>query len=269
MNGRGGRERLVAPGHRPDGTLIVIHGFLGSGRNWRSFGGRLIEWRPDWAVELLDLRLHGECRDVPGPHGLASAAEDLSDAGAGAVAVLGNSLGGKVALIAAARVLRPSPVQAWIIDSSPFPTAGGGAAARMLELLAASPERFPSRSSAIDFVEAAGFDRATAGWMATNLREVEDGYGWELDVEGLRALYEDFLRVDLTDDLARLDADQDVHFVRAKRGSAIGPVDLERLAALSSRGAPLRVHELEGGHWLHIDNADGLLELVAGELPRL
>jgi hypothetical protein len=29
------------------------------------------------------------------------------------------------------------------------------------------------------------------------------------------------------------------------------------------------LHELEGGHWLHIDNPDGLLELVADRLPRL
>lgn len=261
-------ERLAGPDGPPEATLLVLHGFLGSGRNWRTWAGGLVEWRPDWAVELVDLRLHGESRDVAGPHGLQAAAADLERVARPPFALLGHSLGGKVALTAAVRTFDAPPLQTWVIDSTPFPTRGDGSAARMLQVIDDSPESFADRRAAVEFVENAGFDPATARWMATNLRDTSDGLRWELDHAGLTELYEDFLRLDLADDLTSLAPDHDVHFVRATRNSALDTEGVERLETIAALGAPLRLHEIEGGHWLHIDNPRALLELVAGALPR-
>ena len=81
--------------------LIVMHGLLGSSRNWQAHGKALARWRP---VYVLDLRNHGaspwtERMDYP-----AMAADVLALAdglGLERFQLLGHSMGGKVAMAAA------------------------------------------------------------------------------------------------------------------------------------------------------------------------
>src|SRR5690606_3974496 len=113
-HGRGLATRTVrgTDDGRDGRRLYVLHGFFGQGRNWSSFARRLVELRPDWVVVLVDLRLHGDSLDLPGPHTLAAAAEDLvglheaaaagagnasdpPEAGSARPALLGHSFGGK------------------------------------------------------------------------------------------------------------------------------------------------------------------------------
>lgn len=256
--------------------LYLMHGFLGAGRNWSSFARRLVDLRPDWSAVQVDLRLHGDSRDVPGPHTVEAAARDVlalhEGTGGGAAALLGHSFGGKVALAATA-LLEPVPVQTWVIDSTPAAAdeerrAEGGAAGRMLARAEASPASFADRDEAIEWIEGAGFDRATARWMATNLERRGDGWSWGLDLAGLRELLEDFAVTDLWSVVEVPPRGTDLHFVRAGTGSILASADAERIRGLARRGEPVTLHELEGGHWLHVDNPDGLLELIAARLPR-
>lgn len=253
-----------------------MHGFLGAGRNWSSFARRLVGLRPDWSAVRVDLRLHGDSRDVPGPHTVESAARDVvalhDGAGGGAAALLGHSFGGKVAL-AATSLVNPAPVQTWVIDSTPAAADGahpaeGGAAERMLARAETSPVPFADRDEAIEWIGGAGFDRATAGWMATNLERRGDGWYWDLDLPGLRELLEDFATTDLWSMVESPPPGAELNFVRARTGSILSAADADRIRRLAGRGEPVALHELEGGHWLHVDNPDGLLELIADRLPR-
>ena len=102
-------------------ALLVTHGILGSGANWRSIARKVVAQRPDWAIELVDLRGHGRSEPGEAPHTLAASAADLRallDELPDIVAVAGHSFGGKTVLamrpIAPARLL-----QTWIFDASP------------------------------------------------------------------------------------------------------------------------------------------------------
>ena len=100
----------------------MLHGIYGSGRNWGSIARRLVDARPEWGVLLVDLRLHGASREgFQGPHTLAAAAADVdalvAELDFHAVAVLGHSFGGKVALVYT-RHHGKELKQSWVIDST-------------------------------------------------------------------------------------------------------------------------------------------------------
>ncbi|MFW6089583.1 MAG: alpha/beta fold hydrolase, partial [Gemmatimonadota bacterium] len=266
-------ETVGTEGPSGEPTLYILHGFLGSGRNWTSFARRLVEWRTDWRIVLVDLRLHGASQSFDGPHTVEAAAADLVDLASvlspeGPMALLGHSFGGKVAL-GAIRSLAPTPVQTWIIDSTPAAGGEGSGADRLLARLEASPSSFADRDEAIAWITEGGFDDATARWVATNLERRGEGWTWRLDVDALRELLTDFATTELWKVAESVPPDASIHFVRATRGSLLAPDDAERIQRLAARGEPVALHELEGGHWLHTDNPDGLLELVADRLPRL
>lgn len=259
------------PTGRP--TLYILHGFLGSGRNWASFARRLVDLRSDWRAVLVDLRLHGASQGLDGPHSVVAAAGDLVDLAAalspdGPTAVLGHSFGGKVALAATPR-LAPTPVRTWIIDSTPAAGGDGSGADRLLARLEVSPSSFTDREEAVAWIEEGGFDEATARWVATNLERRGDAWAWALDADALRELLTDFATTELWEIVGSAPPEASIHFVRATRGSILAPDDAERIQRLAARGEPVALHELEGGHWLHTDNPDGLLELIADHLPRL
>ena len=182
--------------------------------------------------------------------------------------LLGHSFGGKVALTAA-HVLRPPPVQIWVIDSTPEPSPAEGNSARMLRLLAQSPERFADRDEAIAWVQAGGFDEPTARWMAMNLQRREGEWAWQLDVSGLQDLLADFARADLWSIVESAPPGTEIRFVKAEQDSILSDEATERLERLEACGEAVHVSRLSGGHWLHIDNPTGLLELLAAELPRV
>jgi pimeloyl-ACP methyl ester carboxylesterase len=255
-------------------VLYLLHGLLGSGRNWASFARRFVARRNDWAADLVDLRLHGESREIPGPHSVVSAAEDVAalhraTAGPGVpCAVLGHSFGGKVALELTSR-LSPDLRQAWIVDSTPAPTRGDGSAGPMLDMLDTSPAEFADREDAVRHVMESGFDEPTARWMATSLRPLATAWTWGFDRAGLRELLDDFGSADLWSLVEGPAVETDIHFVRASEGSILGGAAAERLGAAARGGSPVALHELEGGHGRHNDHPGGLLDLVAAHLPRL
>jgi len=260
---------------RHPGTLYVLHGFLGSGRNWMTIARRLVDLRPDWRVILVDLRLHGDSRGlaVPGPDTVASCAEDVLrlheriSRRDQPVALLGHSFGGKVALIATS-VFRPPPIQTWVMDSTPEPSPGDGSSAKMLELLSLSPAQFAGRDDAVEWLQAGGFDESTARWMAMSLHRTGESLAWKFDIPGLKDLSADFARIDLWPIVESPPEGTDIRFVQAEAGSILSADAYARLEAIEGGGEAVSVRRLAGGHWLHIDNPIGLVEMVAAELPR-
>ena len=113
----------VAPGGpAPSRWMLVLHGILGSGANFRGFARRLAASAPGWGFVLVDLRMHGQSQGAPPPHTLAAAAADLrrlgEHLGLPIAGVMGHSFGGKVALAYTAASGRELE-QTWVLDASP------------------------------------------------------------------------------------------------------------------------------------------------------
>src|SRR5262249_30264118 len=68
---------VTAPDAAPSRWMLVLHGILGAGANFRSFARRLAIACPDWGFVLADLRMHGQSQGAPPPHTIDAAAADL------------------------------------------------------------------------------------------------------------------------------------------------------------------------------------------------
>ena len=246
--------------------LYVLHGIYGTGRNWASFARRLVAGRPEWGAVLVDLRLHGHSPSFEPPHTLAACVHDvleLSESlGRPVDAVLGHSFGGKAALMVAAAA---APSQTWVIDATPSRRSPGGGAARLLNVIRRHPGPFATRRHAVAAVEAEGFAAHVARWLATNLVFVDAGYRWRLDPDAVEELLADYFRRDLWDVIETPAPPSEIHLVRAAQSDVLSADDIGRFRAAAPNGR-VRFHALAGGHWLHVDNPDGLRDLVAEHL---
>jgi pimeloyl-ACP methyl ester carboxylesterase len=264
---------VTAAGAAPDRWMLVLHGIFGSGANWRTFARRLADVCPGWGFLLADLRAHGLSQDAPPPHTVAAAASDLHRLGErlrlDIRGVMGHSFGGKVALAYLAR--RPGEIApAFVLDADPgaqpeglrsSPTKG------VLELLTSIPQPMPSREHFLEIVEASGQTRAVAEWLAMNVRRAEDGFRLRMDLDALSSLLADYFAQDLWPVLEEPRSAEQLHVVLGGRSTAVAPGARARLEELAARAPWLSVDVLErAGHWLHVDDPDGLFAIVAGAL---
>jgi pimeloyl-ACP methyl ester carboxylesterase len=87
-----------------DRVVLAAHGITGSSMSWRPIARHLDD---DWTLLAPDLRGRGESRDMPGPVGLDTHADDLlavaDHLGVERAVLAGHSMGGFVVALAAAR----------------------------------------------------------------------------------------------------------------------------------------------------------------------
>lgn len=288
--------------------MYVLHGLLGSARNWASFVKDLSARLPQASIISLDLRNHGQSAGFASPHSLDAAAEDvLSFArakGMSPSAIVGHSLGGKVAMHlvsrAGAELAARAPEDAlknvWVLDSMPGLRPSGSsppAAApldsveRVLRLVKSIPTPIPSRSFVVEVAEREGLDRGTALWLASNVAVASGGaasaaapageHRWSFDPQTAAALYASYCELDCWPLLVEgPPAGIDVDVVIATKSSRWNATrDLVAAATANSATANaaargrVRFHSLVAGHWLHVDNPSGLLALMAPQLSNL
>lgn len=250
----------VVEGAEPGPTVVFLHGILGSGRNWRGFARRAVAQRPCWRALLPDLRNHGRSGARPPPHDLEACAADvlavIEDAG-GADLVVGHSFGGKVALL----VGRALGIEAWALDS-PLGTSSGRqlGVVRVLDAIAASPVPAPNRAAVGAHLARLGLEPRAVAWLLTSLHRGPRGLCWVYELDGVRSMLDAYGAADLW---PLVDGSgPPIALVRAQRSSAWSPEEEARLAAVG-RAGHAAVHALpDAGHWLHIDDPEGLWALL-------
>lgn len=215
----------------------ILHGLLGSHRNWQTFARALVEKVPDFSAACMDLRNHGHSTGFPAPHTLQSSVADLlTTARSNALwpsTLIGHSMGGKVllSLAASSEVMAEwrdntpdGKVDIFVVDSFPGTRDDhetGGASLdgveSVLKLVRAAPFPIPSRQWVVDTAAQHGLDKATSAWLASNITHLDAethgevtpktgassaatspaAFRWLFDPDTATHLFQDYLATDL------------------------------------------------------------------------
>jgi len=244
---------------------VLIHGFLGSGRNLASFARRWVEIDPSLSFLLPDLPGHGVSPAVTEGAGLAEIARDvLATARAqgfeGPLHWVGHSFGGRVSLAASQAV--PDAVRdVTLLDIGPGPIPHRTSeSAQVLDRLREAPATAPDRETMRRFLLGRGIKPGVTEWLLMNLVHTEQGYVWRIDREALARLHERVLSEDLWPAVEARHVP--MRCVRGELSPYVADADAVRL---ERAGCP--VATLAGsGHFVHVDAPDRLLDLVTGRV---
>lgn len=209
-------------------------------------------------------------------------------------AICGHSLGGRIALqyahtLCAAKdstytdtdttqqLIEP-PKHTFVLDS--VPGQADPSVHDVLRAISSLPTPIPSKSWLVDtLVTDYNMNKAIAMWIATNLRDNgENAFDWIFDIQIANELVENFtdqnfvqMIHDVThstttdeeedDDMRRCTSE--VHLVMAGKNKHWSEEIVSELQAIPSYDDAFRMHTLEkAGHWVHVDDVNGLLELM-------
>ncbi|MGF1483624.1 MAG: alpha/beta fold hydrolase [Opitutales bacterium] len=237
--------------------LVILHGLLGSSRNWTTTARDLAE---HFAVYSLDLRNHGQS-----PHTDSMAFSDLAadleawlDAQAlETVALLGHSLGGKTAMRFACD--HPERVSRLIVaDIAPRNYAPHFAqefaAINALDLAALT-----RRKDAEEALEAAGIDEwEMRAFLLTNLGgNANEGFRWQVN---LRALTEAI--VTMAQSPLRTDErfEQPTLFIRGADSNFVQDADRSAIEAHFPQNSLATIPK--AAHNVHVQNRPAFVEAV-------
>lgn len=166
-------------------TVAFMHGLFGQGKNFQSIAKSLA---PDFRSVLVDLPNHGESAwtDTIDYTQMADAIADELRGIADRLAVVGHSLGGKVAMTLALR--HPDLVERLVVvDISPVDHSEMSEFAHYLDSLAEIDlSAIGSRRDADDDLAQRVGSRTIRGFLLQNLIRTADGWGWKANLDLLR-----------------------------------------------------------------------------------
>ena len=248
-------------------TVAVVHGIFGSGANWRGFVQKWAQLRPDLRMVLVDLRNHGTSDHYDEENTLMQCAWDildLQDAIGAFQAIVGHSFGGKVALQCAVTPSNMDLEEVWALDSYPGmlckDSQDQSEVSSVVNTLRNVSMPLQKRSDLKNHLLQKGFSRMLSQWMTTNLIFKEDGYYWRFYLNGIEALLQDYFAQDLWFVLEDPSLSVDAHLLRALQSDRWDEEAISRLENLPSRSS---YHTLDAGHWVHVDDPDGVLRLLS------
>jgi pimeloyl-ACP methyl ester carboxylesterase len=240
---------------------VILHGFLGSSRNWLTAGKDLAA---DRRVFALDLRNHGLSPHSDEMSYAAMAADVLAwlDArGIASAELIGHSMGGKVAMLIACR--HPERVgRLVVVDIAPRDYQWPDRGAEVRAMAGLDLSTLGSRGDAEARLASALPNAATRKFVLTNLERTPGGWRWMVNIPALEAALPGLERNPLGP------ADRfggPTLFIAGGKSSYVGSADL---GAIASAFPAARVVVLEeSGHNPHIDARETFVRTVASEPP--
>ena len=258
----------VVIGDETQFSVLVLHGILGSCQNWRFFCNKLRRLRPSLRFVLADLRNHGRSPHIDGDNGLFECAQDLYQLQHkfGAFdAIVGHSFGGKVALQCANGVFDDRLKEVWVLDSNPAKegteSRDFSEVAQVIAMLQKVKLPIANRRALVTTLMNMGASDSIAKWMTTNVIKGNGGYVWKFNLNAITNMIEDYFCQDLWHVFDQ--SNRNYHIVRAMRSDRWSKSNVSRMESLTSG-----YHQIDAGHWIHVDNPEGLMQLLAGNLLR-
>ncbi|KAF8411912.1 hypothetical protein HHK36_004470 [Tetracentron sinense] len=282
-------------------TAVLLHGILGSRKNWGSFARRLAQEFPTWQFLLVDLRCHGDSASIKkrDPHTVASTALDVLKLVRNLLTfvvaqlritpriLVGHSFGGKVALSMVEQAAKPlaRPVRVWVLDATPGIVRPGGDGedhpAELISFLSTIPKQVSSKRDVLEALVQEGFSKDVAQWVVTNLHQnsptglLPSSFSWVFDLKGIAEMYKSYEETNLWKIVEDVPRGVHMNFLKAERSLHRWALeDLQRIHAAedlaADEGGGVQMHVLEdAGHWVHADNPDGLFRILSSSFEGL
>lgn len=259
-----GPAGTVALRHRDFGgpggpPLVLLHGLLGSSRNWQTAGKDFARTRRTFAP---DLRNHGEsphADDMEWEHLVGDVLRWLDTQGLGRVELLGHSLGGKVAMRVACR--HPERVaRLTVVDIAPKAYNWVGHRAEFAAMHELDLAGLDSRRTAELRLEARVPDLGMRKFLLTNLERTDTGWRWSVNLAALTEWLPGMEGNSLTED-DRFSGD--ARFILGGRSRYVVPADHE---GIRRHFPAARIETLaEAGHNPHMEQREAFVRTVLAE----
>jgi esterase len=242
-------HRIVGEGP----ALIVLHGLLGSGTNWRSIARSLADCRQ---VHLLDLRNHGDSphdAQMDYPSMASDVTAYLDRQGIARADLIGHSMGGKTAM----RLAMDDPGRVsrlLVVDIAPAPSSSDHEP--LLDAMAAMPVSSYARRAQADEALARTVPEAPLrAFLLQNLESDDGALRWRINLAAIRAAMPALLASPVrAGEVFR----GETLFLR---GATSDYVRDEHLPDIRSHFPAGRLETLPGaGHWLHAEQPAAFLE---------
>ena len=239
--------------------VVFLHGLFGQGKNWNTIAKALSE---SARVTLVDLPNHGQSGwtdHFSYPEMASQVAELLKDQGKGdQYAVVGHSMGGKVAMMLA--LLQPELVERLcVVDVSPVPTREFTDFDTFVRgMRAMDLENLPDRRDADAQLAAYVSDPAIRGFLLQNLRR-DGANGWKWQVN-LAMLGDHLDEMGGWPDLHTKSYDGPVLWLAGDESPYIQPEYASAMRALFPRVQLVTIKE--AGHWVHSEQPQVFLAIM-------
>lgn len=235
--------------------LIILHGLLGAHGNWHTLSRTA--FRQVARVYAVDQRNHGRSPHadrIDYPSMAADLRSFIDRHALAPAALLGHSMGGKTAMQTALSF--PGRVDALIVVDM-APKAYPPHHIDLMEALARiDPETYETRD-AIDAALAKDVpSRPIRQFLLKNLDYDGDTYAWRMNLDAIRAHYDDItaaLPADSTFDGPAL-------FVRGGRSEYVSDADRDDIRERFPNAELVTIEA--AGHWVHADAPEALAEVV-------
>jgi esterase len=249
--------------------VVFLHGLFGQGKNWTSIAKALAD---SYRVLLIDLPNHGRSpwtEHFSYPHAAASIAQLITDPGRegtadSPVAVVGHSMGGKVAMALA--LLHPALVERLcVVDVSPVRYSTQSSFAKFIRgMRELDLQRLPDRASADRALEPYVPDKTVRSFLLQNLRRVpasadSSGAPWQWQ-----------MNLELLDDQLGEMGDWPDHFQQPYAGptlwiaggnsSYVQPEYAPAMRALFPRTQLVTIKN--AGHWVHSEQPEIFVNVI-------
>ena len=232
--------------------IVILHGLLGSGRNWTSLAKRLGETH---RVFTLDLRNHGGSpwADRMTYQLMADDVRQFIEANQlGPVTLIGHSMGGKTSMRLALN--QPSLIERLIVvDIAPvaYEYSFGGYVEAMQAI---DVSKLSSRQEVDNRLSTTVPEAGVRAFLLQNLQRQEQGFAWRANLDGLVNAMPALMSFPSTDEDR---FDRPTMFLAGMNSDYIKPAH-ETVIKRSFPSA--ETHSIaDAGHWLHAEQPDAFL----------